>query len=95
MMRGYFQGRYRDRNMMAFQMEYRVMPVWWRLGVVGFYGLGAVADEMSDFRVDDFKHAIGMGLRIQLDPKEQINFRVDLAYGKDSKGLYVLALEAF
>ena len=82
-MRGYYAGRYRDKNMMAFQMEYRVMPVWWRLGVVGFYGLGAVANEMDDFEIGDFKHSVGMGLRLQLDPKERVTFRLDYAYGKD------------
>ena len=94
-MRGYYQGHYRDNNMMAFQVEYRVMPVWWRLGLVGFYGTGAVANDMSDFQLDDFKHSIGMGLRLQLDPKERITFRLDYAYGKDSSGLYIAAFEAF
>ncbi|MFC1715894.1 BamA/TamA family outer membrane protein [Candidatus Poribacteria bacterium] len=94
--RGYYLGRYREKNMIAFQMEYRVLPVWWRrLGVVGFYGLGAVANEMSDFELDDFKHSVGVGLRFQLDTKERVNFRVDYAYGKDSSGIYITALEAF
>jgi len=95
MTRGYYLGRYRDKNMMVFQMEYRILPVWWRLGLVGFYGVGAVADKMSDFQLDDFKHSVGMGLRFQIDSKERITFRIDYAYGKDSSGLYITALEAF
>ena len=39
-MRGYYAGRYRDRNMAAFQVELRA-PVWRRLGLVGFAGMGA------------------------------------------------------
>src|SRR4030042_396930 len=41
-MRGYYDGRVRDRHLRAFQAEYR-LPVWGKFGLVGFAGLGRVA----------------------------------------------------
>ena len=47
--RGFYQGRYRDRQLLAEQAEVR-MPVWWRLGLVAFGSLGAVSPSLSGFR---------------------------------------------
>jgi outer membrane protein assembly factor BamA len=94
-MRGYYQGRYRDKNMIAFQAEYRIVPIWKRFGLVGFLGIGDVSDTMSNFELDGFKYAAGIGLRFQLNPEEMINLRIDTAFGKDSSGSYIQILEAF
>ena len=52
-LRGYTAGRYLDRYMFATQLEYRlVLP--WRLGLVGFGGLGEVAPGGDGFRTDSF-----------------------------------------
>jgi hypothetical protein len=95
MMRGYYAGRYRDKNMLTFQMEYRVIPVWWRFGFAGFLGFGDVADSMEDFRPGDLKYSAGFGLRFQIDPEERINLRIDFAVGENSSGFYVNIMEAF
>lgn len=94
MMRGYYQGRYSDRNMIAVQAEYR-RPIRGRLGAVAFIGLGDVASEFGDFRLGDFKHTFGLGLRFLFSPEEKINLRLDWAWGKDTSGMYINLMEAF
>lgn len=94
MMRGYYEGRYRDFDMMIFQMEHRI-PVWWKFGLVGFGGLGDVASHTRGFRLRDFKISAGFGVRYLFVPDEKLNLRLDFGFGKDSSGLYVNFLEAF
>lgn len=94
-MRGYYLGRYRDKNVIALQVEYRIMPVWWRVGLVGFMGLGDVSDEVGNFEIKDFKYSIGLGFRYQFNREEGVNLKCDFAYGKDSTGFYLGIFEAF
>ena len=93
-MRGYYRGRFRDKSMIAFQMEYR-MPVWGRFGLVGFVGFGDVADKVSNLEPRNFKYSAGFGLRYLLSRKEKINVRLDIGFGKESSGVYVAVSEAF
>jgi outer membrane protein assembly factor BamA len=93
-MRGYYQGRYRDKNMLAVQMEYR-LPVWKRIGAAGFAGIGEVAPEINAFKLQNLKPSVGMGLRYLLVPAEKINLRMDFGWGKDSSGFYLAMTEAF
>lgn len=94
MMRGYYQGRYSDKCMIAAQSEYR-MQLWRRLGLVGFVGFGDVSDEISNFRLREFKTSYGFGLRFLFSPEEKINLRLDFATGKGTSGIYISAGEAF
>ena len=94
-MRGYYRGRYRDKNMITFQGEYR-FPVFWRLGAVGFVGLGDVNDDITAFRLDQFKSSLGFGFRFVFDARERINARLDVGFGNgDNAGIYAMVLEAF
>jgi hypothetical protein len=93
-MRGYFEGRYRDKDLLAVQLEYR-FPLFWRLGGVVFAGAGDVAPEFSRFSVDQVKPAVGLGLRFMYNVDEKVNVRVDFGVGKKSSGLYMTAYEAF
>jgi hypothetical protein len=94
-MRGYYKGRYRDKNMITFQGEYR-LPVYWRIGAVGFAGLGDVADDIAAFRLDRFKYSLGFGFRFKFDAREKINARLDVGFGKGGNaGIYAMVLEAF
>jgi outer membrane protein assembly factor BamA len=95
MMRGYYLGRYRDNNMIAVQAEYRWLPVIWRIGVVGFAGLGDVADRIAHFDMGGFEYSYGFGLRFILNPEQKINLRVDFGFGKGTSGIYFTAGEAF
>lgn len=95
MMRGYYLGRYRDKNMIVFQTEYRFVPLWWRLGLVAFLGFGDVSNEIRNFRLKDFKYSLGWGIRYQFNEDEGLNIRLDFGLGKDTSGLYINFLEAF
>ncbi len=93
-MRGYFEGRYRDRNLLVLQAEYRA-PIIWRLGLAGFASYGAVAHRLRDFQVQDFRYAFGGGIRFLLDKEKKINLRLDAGFAKNSSGFYLTIGEAF
>lgn len=94
-MRGYYHGRYRDKNLLTLQAEYR-FPIVWRLGAVGFLGLGDVHDRLDDFRHDPLELSAGFGLRFLFDAQERINARLDVGFGRgDNSGIYAMVLEAF
>ncbi len=93
-MRGYYSGRYRDKLLVALQAEYR-LPVWGRLGAVGFAGLGDVADRLTNVRFDNLKYSIGAGLRFMLNKTERTQLRLDFGWGRGTSGMYFTAGEAF
>lgn len=93
-MRGYFEGRYRDKDLIAVQMEYR-FPIFWRIGGSVFAGVGTVAPDVTRFSVGQVKPGIGLGLRFMYDLAERMNVRVDVGFGKNSSGIYMTANEAF
>jgi outer membrane protein assembly factor BamA len=68
MMRGYYYGRYRDKNMVAGQAEYRILPFSFskRIGAVVFAGTAVVAPSIGSLRFDNLKIAAGAGLRYLL-----------------------------
>jgi outer membrane protein assembly factor BamA len=94
-MRGYYAGRYRDKNMIALQAEYRWTPIFWRLGLVVFAGLGDVAATPGGFDLAEFKYSYGLGLRFVFDPKQRLHIRLDFGFGQDTSGIYFTAGEAF
>jgi hypothetical protein len=94
MMRGYFDGRYRDKNGVALQAEYRI-PVWWRIGLVGFAGVAQVAEHISNLALNRFWFAGGVGLRFAWNPEERVNLRLDYGAGNNSSGVYITMTEAF
>lgn len=94
-MRGYYQGRYRENDYIAAQIEYR-MPVWKRFGLVAFTGIGDVANEIGAFSFKDLKPSYGIGLRFKIDRANNTNIRVDYGLGIDgSSGFYLEIGEAF
>ncbi len=94
-MRGYFRGRYRDKNMIVLQMEYRILPVWWRIGLVGFFSIGDVSDKVNHFALGSFKYAGGVGIRYIWNREDKLNIRIDFAWGQDTSGFYITLKEAF
>ncbi|SFC81275.1 Surface antigen [Spirosoma endophyticum] len=96
-MRGFYDGRYRSKNQVVVQAEYRI-PLFWRLGAVGFAGIGNVGSHVSDLNFDELKYSFGGGLRLSLNRKERLNLRVDYGWGigqSVSNGLYFQLGEAF
>lgn len=95
LMRGHFEGRYRDKHIIAAQVEYR-FPIYWRFIGAAFAGLGDVADEFNSFQTKNLKYSLGGGLRFTVDAKERINIRFDVGFGLDgSRGFYLGIGEAF
>ena len=94
LVRGYFEGRYRDKNGIVVQAEYR-LPVWRRFGMVGFAGAAQVADKIGHLGLKRFWFAGGIGLRFAWNPDERVNLRLDYGVGKNSNGIYITVTEAF
>ncbi len=93
LVRGYPQGRYKDRVMLALQAEYRL----WVYGPIGFNVFGAMADLQPAFRSvgsDPFVFAGGLGLRFLMN-EQGVNFRIDYAWGREGGTLYMSVGEAF
>lgn len=93
-LRGYTVGRYQDRMLLAGQAEYR-FQLTQRWGLVAFGGVGAVAPEMDEFRHADPLPSGGFGVRYLIAPGNKVNFRVDVAWGKESHAIYLGVGEAF
>ena len=99
LMRGYYFGRFRDRNQIAAQAEYRMLPLPFRFtkrwGATFFGSTGTVFNKFDDLTPGDFKWAGGAGLRFLLFPKKDIFTRLDFAFTNESKGFYIFIGEAF
>lgn len=93
-LRGYYEGRFRDKNLLLLQGEYR-LPLFWRLGAVGFVGLGQVANHLDQFGLQRMNVAWGVGLRYLLDKQRKIRLRIDLGFGHHSTGFYISFYETF
>ena len=95
-LRGYFVGRFRDRNMVSIQAEYRSPLLFWRIGAAGFAGMGRVAERVEDLKLSGFKPSYGGGLRIMLDKVDRVNLRLDIGFGGNGNtGIYFGFTEAF
>jgi len=94
-MRGYYDGRYRERNLVVLQAEYR-FPVFWRIGAVAFAGMGDVSHRFRDFTLDNVKYSYGFGLRYLFNKKEDMYIRFDLGFGNNgASAFYFSVFEAF
>jgi outer membrane protein assembly factor BamA len=94
LMRGYYEGRYLDRNYAAAQVEYR-LPITNRFGVVGFASAGRVASRLRDFAFSGLHPAAGAGLRFKLVKAENLNLRFDASFGDSGGNFYINVAEAF
>lgn len=92
-MRGYYEGRYRDRQLYAVQAEYRA-PLFWRVGAVAFVSAGGVAYDVGSSFFDHPRLGGGGGLRFAPLDDVPVNLRLDLAYG-DGLAFYLNVGEAF
>ncbi|MEB0280141.1 MULTISPECIES: polymerase [unclassified Mucilaginibacter] len=98
MMRGYYNGRFRDRNLLVGQTELRYRMTE-RFGIVGFIGGGEVFNK--DFNFNQLKPNYGGGLRYFFDVQKGLSIRVDYGVGEKrpgesrQSGVYVGLGEAF
>lgn len=101
LLRGYYEGMYRDKNMFIIQGEYR-FPIYWRFGGSLFSGVGQVAPALNrfDLRFRSIKAAAGAGIRVMVKKDQKINIRFDFAlidftFRKGRYGIYLAYTEAF
>ena len=93
-LRGYYEGKYRDRHLVLVQSEYR-FPIYKRFSGTAFGGLGWVAPTLSAFALKYTRWHSGAGLRFVLDKAQRINIRADYGFGAGSSGFYLTVGEAF
>ncbi|ANQ48085.1 BamA/TamA family outer membrane protein [Flammeovirga sp. MY04] len=95
MMRGVYEGRWRDQKMVALQSEFR-QHLFWRIGMTAFVGTANVFSTYENFDSQGFKFAGGGGLRFLINKKDKASIRVDYGIGSEkSSGLYLTFGEAF
>lgn len=92
-MRGYYEGRYRDKHMMAAQVELR-QHVWRRSGIVVWGGVATVFDRLSDVMMSRLLPNLGAGYRWEF--KKDVNVRLDVGFGKSGQWSFMFGInEAF
>jgi len=92
-LRGY-SGQYRDRVMAAVQAEVR-QDLPYRLGVVGFAGVGAVDESYAELPSSSLHPSLGAGLRYLVATENSINASLDFAWGDQGWVWYLSAGESF
>jgi hypothetical protein len=99
MMRGYYLGRFRDKNQVATQLEFRMLPLPLgfskRIGAAVFAGAGTVFPNFSKAAINKVVWSAGGGLRFLLFPKKDIYTRFDVAFTEEGSGFYLFIGEAF
>lgn len=93
-LRGYIDGRYRDKMLLLLQLELRLKLNKY-LGTVVFCGIGEVYPNFDEFKFKYIHPNLGIGMRIVLDQKQKYNLRLDYGFGKNSNGFYLTLGEAF
>ncbi|WP_375418185.1 BamA/TamA family outer membrane protein [uncultured Hymenobacter sp.] len=98
LLRGYYEGRYRDRQLLAAQVEVR-RALFGRFNGVLFGGLGQVGNtlgELAGAGRGGVKAAGGAGLRFRFNRRDRLNVRLDYGVGRGgSSGVYFSIGEAF
>lgn len=91
-MRGYYEGRYRDKNAIDITMELR-QHIWRRNSVVVWVGAGSVFPRFENLRLKEILPNFGVGYRWEF--KKNVNVRLDFGIGKGETGIIFNINEAF
>ena len=85
MMRGYYLGRFRDRNYISFQTEYRMLPLSFakKFGCAVFASTGMIYDQFSSITSKHIKYAGGAGIHYLLFPRKDVWTRLDFAVNNE------------
>lgn len=97
LLRGFQEGRFRDRFAYFSQVEYR-WQTFERFGFAFFGGLGTVMNENEKLQLGDMKYSLGSGLRFKIVKSENLNIRLDYAFGfgnENANNFYLGIAEAF
>ncbi|MDC3388654.1 outer membrane protein assembly factor [Flavobacteriaceae bacterium] len=93
-LRGYSQGEYRGKQLLATQTEYRY-KLSDKMGLVGFVGAGTIFESNIESNNGTFLPSIGAGYRFMAFPKNKMNVGIDVAAGKNDWGMYFRIGESF
>jgi hypothetical protein len=93
-MRGIYQGRYRDKNSTAGQVEFR-QHIFWRIGAVAFFSAGTIGASAAQAFDSAWRYAGGGGIRFNIGRYEMTNIRFDFGFGPNMSGAYITFGEAF
>ena len=92
-MRGYYEGRYRDKHMIQGTVELR-QHVWKRNSVTAWVGAGTVFPKFSQMRSRNILPNFGLGYRWEF--KKNVNVRLDYGFGKSGQSGFLFNInEAF
>ena len=93
-MRGFTEGRFRDRHYAGAQLELR-SPLFWRLKGTLFGSYGNVGPTLPALRHGPLLWSAGFGGWLRVNP-EGVHLRLDFAWGEDGEfGIYATVGEAF
>lgn len=91
-MRGYYEGRYRDRNIMEGQVELR-QHIRGRNGIALWVGLANVFPDFGHIYYDEILPNYGVGYRWEF--KKRVNVRLDFGFTRDNPNFTFNINEAF
>lgn len=91
-MRGYYDGRFRDKGEMDLTVELR-QHIWRRNGIVVWAGVGTVFPKFSDIQFRRLLPNGGIGYRWEF--KQRTNVRLDFGIGKGENSFIFSINEAF
>ena len=92
-MRGYYEGRYRDKHSLEATIELR-QHVWKRNGIVVWVGAGTIFPKFSALRSKQILPNAGVGYRWEF--KKNVNVRLDYGFGKSGQSGFLFNInEAF
>lgn len=92
-MRGYYEGRYRDKHMIEVTVELR-QHVWKRNSITAWLGAGTVFPKFSQMRSRHILPNFGLGYRWEF--KKNVNVRLDYGFGKSGQRGFLFNInEAF
>lgn len=92
-MRGYYEGRYRDKHSLEATVELR-QHVWKRNGIVVWVGSGTIFPKFSALRSKQILPNAGVGYRWEF--KKNVNVRLDYGFGKSGQSGFLFNInEAF
>ena len=95
LMRGIYEQRFRDRQMVTFQAEVR-QKLFGRIDAAVFGGVGNVSQFVDKFDIANTKYAGGVGIRFNFLQRDRVNLRLDYAGGTGSAPGILFAIgEAF
>ncbi len=104
-LRGIVKGKYRDKDMLLLQAEYKsYFPDWgwmshpWvrnRLGWAVFAEAGQVAHAPDELAWEEFRPDYGVGLRYAMNPSQRMNIRIDIGFVDGSVAPAINIKEAF